>query len=539
MRPDLTGIPTLDLNLATRASVGDALVRTATMFGARTAIVDGERQVTYAELDAASDSLAHALLDSGLDRQQPVAMLMRNTWQFVTTYFACAKAGLVAVPVNIALSADDIAWILRDAGVDTIVADADVLPLLAPFLGGEHPELTIIGVGAGTEAVAGAGAASSDVIDWDEFRARGSADPVEVLVEDRDTMQCLYTSGTTSRPKGVLTSHLSVLVGGLTNALQVGHNWGESPSTLVSVLPLFHTTALNTLLLPVLFTGGTVVLHTVFDPAAVHSSIERHSATHLMMLPIMYRALLAVHGEVGAGLPTVRRAIYAMAPMSADVLEAVDALFPNAPVILGSGQTEVVPATVIQWPGHQQSKPNSWGPATATVQVGIMDPEGSLVPAEQTGEIVYRGPHVMSGYWNNAEANREAFAHAWFHSGDIGHLDDEQVLWFTDRLKDIIKTGGENVSSVDVERVVSAAPNVAECTIVGVPDERWGEAVCAIVVAADPEAVDDGFSAAVIAHAKAHLAGFQVPKRVIVVDELPKTATGKTRKFALRSKYSS
>lgn len=531
MQPDLAGIPPVHVNLATRVVVGDALTRTAQMFGARTAVVDGGREVTYRELDETSNAVAHALLDTGLTRQQPVAMLMRNTWQFVATYFACAKSALVAMPVNIALSPDDIAWILRDAGVTTIVADAAALPLLETFLAGEHPELTVVAVGESSPGTVG----DLDVIDWDEFTARGSRTAVEVIVEDRDTVQCLYTSGTTSRPKGVLVSHVSVLVGGMTNALQIGHSWGADPSTLVNVLPLFHTTALNTLVLPVLFTGGAVVLHAQFDPAAILADIERHSATHLMLLPIMYRALLAARGEIGAGLPSVRRAVYAMAPMPAELLDQVDELFPNAAVILGSGQTEVVPATVLQWEEHRHTKANSWGPATPTVRIGIMDPEGSLVPDGDTGEIVYRGPHVASGYWNNPEANRAAFAHGWFHSGDIGHLDDEQVVWFTDRLKDIIKSGGENVSSVDVERVVTSAPGVAECSIVGVPDQRWGEAVCAVIVASDPAAVDDEFAARVIAHAKSNLAGFQVPKRVVVVDSLPKTATGKTRKHALRA----
>ncbi|MFC9788992.1 class I adenylate-forming enzyme family protein [Rhodococcus sp. NPDC127528] len=529
MQPDLTGIAPLDVNLATRAAVGDALTRSAQMFGARTAITDGDRAISYRDLDATSSALANALLGTGLDRQQPVAMLMRNSSEFVATYFACAKSALVALPVNIALSPDDIAWILRDAGVSTIVADRVALPLLTPFLAGEHPDLTIVVVGDATDAPAGS-------CSWDEFVSRGSVDRPEVIVEDRDTVQCLYTSGTTSRPKGVLVSHVSVLIAGMTNALQIGHSWGADPSTLVNVLPLFHTTALNTLVLPVLFTGGTVVLHAQFDPVAIIADIEKHSATHLMMLPIMYRALVAARGEAG-GLPTVRRAVYAMAPMPGELLDRVDDLFPNAAVILGSGQTEVVPATVLQWSEHRHTKPDSWGPATATVETGIMDPAGKLVQEGASGEIVYRGPHVASGYWNNPEANRVSFAHGWFHSGDIGHLDDERVVWFTDRLKDIIKSGGENVSSVDVERVVTGAPGVAECSIVGMPDERWGEAVCAVVVPVDAEAVDDEFEARIIAHAKAHLAGFQVPKRVVVVDALPKTATGKTRKNELRTQF--
>jgi acyl-CoA synthetase (AMP-forming)/AMP-acid ligase II len=207
---------------------------------------------------------------------------------------------------------------------------------------------------------------------------------------------------------------------------------------------------------------------------------------------------------------------------------------PNAKVLLGSGQTECVPATVFQWPSHQDTKAASWGPATTTVDARIMDHAGALLPAGETGEIVYRGPHVMSGYWNNPAANTAAFAHGWFHSGDVGHLDEEGVVWFTDRVKDMVKTGGENVSSVEVERVLLASPEIVECAVIGVPHERWGEAVTAVVVPADPDAEPAALAERLIAHCRAHLAGFQVPKHIEVRTGLPKTATGKIQKYRLR-----
>lgn len=524
MQADTSTVSPLDLNLATRAAVGDTLTRTTAMFGDRTAVVDGDRHMTYRELDDASTRLANALLANGVERQQPVAMLMANSYEFVVAYYACAKAALVALPVNVALTADDVAWILRDAGAQTIIADGGALRLLADFL--DAPVDPLVIVNGNNTADVGSTA-------WDDFLAGGSSEPPEVPIYDRDTLQCLYTSGTTSRPKGVLTSHLSVLIGGMTNAMQIGHNWGSDPSTLVNVLPMFHTTALNTLVLPTLFTGGSVVLHAVFDPQTILDDIADHEATHIMLLPVMYQALVNTHTGPNDKFASLRRAVYAMAPMPAGLLDDVDAMFPNAAVILGSGQTEVVPATVLQQAEHRNTKPNSWGPAVPTVDTAILNPNGQTLPPGETGEIAYRGPHVCSGYWNNPEANRESFAHGWFHSGDIGYLDEEHVVWFTDRLKDIIKTGGENVSSVDVERVVAAAPGIAECAIIGTADERWGEAVTAVVVPTDASTHDD-ISDRVIAHAKEQLAGFQVPKRVIVVDELPKTATGKIQKHVVR-----
>lgn len=529
MKPDLSAVPPLHHNLATRAVVGDGLTRTAAMFGDRTAVIDASGQVTYRELDRASDALARALLAGGLGRQQPVGMVTLNSWRMLAGYFACAKAALVAVPVNVALTPADIAWILRDAGATVVIVDQGLAGLLGEFLTAPPAGLRLIVIGDDPEAaLPGRGAEA-----WDDMAAGDPGAP-EVLIDDRDIVQCLYTSGTTANPKGVLTAHVSVLIGAMTNAMQIGHRWGADPSVLLDVLPLFHTTGLNTLVLPVLLTGGTVVVQAGFDPAAVLDAIERHAVTHVMFLPMMYRALVAARGDAGP-LPGVRTAVYAMAAMPTDLLAQVAVLFPSAAVILGSGQTEVVPATVLQWPEHQHTKPGSWGPAAPTVATAVLGPDDAPVAPEVSGEIAYRGPHVMAGYWNAAEANADAFAGGWFHSGDIGRLDDEHVVWFTDRLKDVIKTGGENVSSVDVESVIAAAPGVAECTIVGIADEHWGEAVCAVVVAAEPAAADT-LPAAVLAHARTHLAGFQVPKTVLVVDELPKTATGKVRKHLVRDR---
>ncbi|MFE3229781.1 AMP-binding protein [Nocardia sp. NPDC059228] len=533
MQPDLSSLTALEINLATRTSMGDVLTRSARMFPSRTAIADRHRSVTYRELDAAAESVGRSLLESGLSHQQPVAMLMGNSWQFVATYFACAKAGLVAMPVNVVLALEDIAWILNDSGTTTVVADAAFGPLLEQILPGLAEVKSIILVGAGPTASTG----GVPTRRWEDLALREMPRPLEVLVEDRDVAQCMYTSGTTSRPKGVLVSHTAVFVAGLTNALMQGASWGGEHATLVNVLPMFHTTGLNTLVLPTLMIGGTVVLPGPFDPGAVLDAIEAHRATHVMFLPIMYRALVGMQAAAARDLSSVRLCIYAMAPMPDALLDQVDEAFPNAAVILGSGQTEVVPATVLQWPEHRHTKANSWGPPVPTVEVQIMDNDGTLLPAGESGEIVYRGPHVSSGYWNNADANRAAFAHGWFHSGDVGHLDEDGIVWFTDRLKDIIKSGGENVSSVEVERVVASAPGVQECSVVGLSDERWGEAVCAVVVAADPDIAPDELEAQVIAHAKQQLAGFKVPKRVIVVAELPRTATGKARKHELRAEF--
>jgi acyl-CoA synthetase (AMP-forming)/AMP-acid ligase II len=530
MRPDLSGIDPLQLNLATRLSVGDMLTRSAFQFPDRTAVADGAEEISYARLDAAAEAFGRGLLDAGLQRQQPVAFLLGNSWRFVATFFGCAKAGLVALPVNLVLPPDDVAWILGDSGARAVVADPEFLPVLEQVLPDLPQVTTVVVTGDAPASVAG-----RTVLRWDDVAADPT--PLQVMVEDRDTLHCLYTSGTTARPKGVLTSHLAVHVAALSNALQVGHRHGHEFSVAPIVLPLFHTTALDTLLLPVLLTGGTAILPGGFEPRAYLDVVESRRATHLLLLPMMWAAVLATPGLEDRDLSSVRLCMYAMAPMPQERIGRIAAAFPDADVLLGSGQTECVPATVLQWPAHQDTKSASWGPAVVTVDTRIMGPAGDLLPREETGEIVYRGPHVMSGYWNNAAANTAAFAHGWFHSGDVGHLDDEAVVWFTDRVKDMVKTGGENVSSVEVERVLLSSADITEAAVIGVPDDQWGEAVTAVVVAADPDADPDDLAQRLNALCREHLAGFQVPKRIEVLAGLPKTATGKIQKHELRARF--
>jgi len=280
--------------------------------------------------------------------------------------------------------------------------------------------------------------------------------------------------------------------------------------------------------------GATIYVLRGFDAAVLLKLIQDAQVTQIFGLPMMFRAMLDHPGFAEYDRSSLRRAVYAMAPMPDDLIRRCLDGF-GCDFALLFGQTEMSPITTLFRPEHQLSHLGAVGTPLIGVQVAIMGPDGELLPPGEAGEIVYRGPSTMSGYLDNEEATDQAFEHGWFHSGDVGRFGDDGVLWFTDRYKDVIKTGGENVASIEVEKAVYAAdPRVAEAVVVGLPHERWSEAVTAVVVPRPGEQID---AAELIAAMKTQLDGFKVPKSVIVVDQLPKTSTGKIRKNVLRAEH--
>jgi acyl-CoA synthetase (AMP-forming)/AMP-acid ligase II len=534
----------LQLNLVERVNVGDILTRTADVHPQSVALVDGERRLSYAELDRQVTRLGHALLGLGLQAQDVVGVMSRNTSELLLTYFACARAGLVCAPVNLGLQAEEIAWCLRDAKARVLITEralgaqaasvqAEPMPDLAHRFWIDAPPAGGAGQGHGTALAATATDADPDPAgdSFDALLARGSDAPLERLIADRDAVQLLYTSGTTSRPKGVLTSHLAVTMAALSNA--IAHQCVPGFSALVT-LPLFHCAMLNSVVMPLMATGGRVVLVKAFEAAQAADLFEHEAINTVVLLPMMYGQLLDHPVLRTRRFPAMRRALYAMAPLAQERLQAIHDMFPNADVVLGSGQTEFTPATCLQRPDHQWTKAATWGTATTMTRVAIMADDGRLLPRGETGEIVYRGPQLMNGYLNQPELSRHALRHGWFHSGDVAHIDDDGAIWFTDRSKDVIKTGGENVASIEVERCLIGHPAVAEAAVIGAPHQRWGEAVTAVVLLKPGAQAGE---AELLAHCRERLSGFKVPKGVVFVTEFPRTGTGKVQKHILRGQF--
>ncbi len=507
----------LEQNLAGRCAVGDIATRAAARFKERLAVKDGDAELSFHEVNRLACHLAQALLNRGLGGHA-VGIMGRNSWQFIVSYFGCAKAGSVAMLINLGLDPENIAYCLRDAEVQWLIADRGLQPLVEAAVGflGDSVQIIWFGQESGGKQ---------------EFEALlqegGDAEPA-VYIDDRAAAQLLYTSGTTSRPKGVLTSHVAVTVTALASSLQTQLSANDR---VLHILPLYHCADLNAFAVPGFVQGAAAYVMPSFNASAVLGLIDREQITVAFLLPMMWQALLGVPDSRERSRPSIRLAMYAMASMPEGRIAELKQVFPNALVLLGAGQTEFTPPTTFQKPEHEGIKSGSWGSAVATVEVGIMDEQGRLLDAGQTGEIVYRGPHAMSGYLNQAEATADAFRHGWFHSGDIGWMDEEGVVWFSDRKKDMVKSGGENVSSLEVEHCLAQHPAVSAVSVIGLPHPYWGEAVTALVIREPGANLGEE---ALLAYARERLAGFKVPKRIVFVEEFPKTGTGKIQKNVLR-----
>ena len=502
-----------------RIALGDLLYRTARKFGQRTALVDGEQRISYADLDARSSRFAHYLLDKiGTGKQ--IGMLCANSIDMVVACNGIHKAGQVWVPVNIKLDVAAIGYILGHAEVSAVVVDQELLglPGLADLLRQLAVPLIFTRCQAGA-AVEGLSLAQAE---------SGQPETLpEVAIDDNQAALLMYTSGTTGNPKGVVHSHLSVYAAVKGNIDEM--RYGES-DVLSGWLPLFHC-AQHALTQTALATGACTVLARQFVPAEVGQLVLKEGVTIFVGLPLMYAALLA---DPGFAPTTIRHCIYAMAPIPKPLIAQI-AKRMSGNISLATGQTEIYPATMSFYPlQNPDCDANFWGRSLATCETAVMDDEGRLLGPGQLGEIVHRGPNVMLGYFKDAAATAEAQKFGWHHTGDLGMWDAQGRMEFVDRKKDMIKSGGENVASVKVEAVVLAHPDVAAAAVFGLPHPHWSEAVCAFVMRKPGAEVD---AESVLAHCRNHLSGFEVPKLVHFVEAFPSTATGKVQKNVMRRQF--
>jgi acyl-CoA synthetase (AMP-forming)/AMP-acid ligase II len=515
-------------NLIGRINVGDLLTRSAARAPRHLAIVDGARRFTYGAFNAWVNRTAHGLGERGYRPGDALALMSGNSAEFLVTYFACAKLGVICVPINLFWRHGELGYVLRHAEVRGVVVEAALLEQLATGLREPTAIRDVIVVGA---VVDGPAFADTRTLTFDDLGAGMPEEELSAFVADRDPISYLYTSGTTSAPKGVVSSHLAIYVEALGVAIDTGMT---ARDRVAAMLPLFHTAQLNAFCTPAVAVGATLHLLRGFYAPGLLDLIASDGISVIFGLPVMYRTLLDHQTRQPRDVSSLRLAVYAMAPIGPEELRrAIDSFACDFSLMFG--QTEMSPVSAFFRPEHQLSHPGAAGTPSVNVQIGIMDQAGRLLPTGESGEIVYRGPQVLTGYLRNPEATEAAFRHGWFHSGDCGHFDVDGILWFEDRFKDVIKSGGENVASLEVETALyRVEPGILEAAVIGLPHDRWGEAITAFVVLKAGETIAE---AELLLRIRERLSPFKCPKAIIVVEAFPKTATGKIQKMELRKLY--
>jgi acyl-CoA synthetase (AMP-forming)/AMP-acid ligase II len=524
------GIVMLRANFLQRVNVADLLLRSAERFPNKEIVCDRGCRWTYRDFDQWVNRVARMLSALGLKGGEAFALMAGNSAEFLAVYFAAARIGLVVVPVNLLWRKGELSYVLENANVRAAIVEAEYLNRFMEAAT-ETPVPDVVVIGAAKSGDGAARPATTIYSDFDRMIAMQASDAVEVDVADRATLSYLYTSGTTSVPKGVEGHHLGIYLESLGVALDMKMSHDER---LMVVLPMFHTAQLNALCTPAIAVGASMVIERTFEAEAMLDFIETEKVTLIFVLPMMLQAIIAQQEKRARNIDSLRLVIYAMAPMpTAELHRAIDVLKCDFGLLFG--QTEMAPVTTFFRPEQQMTHTGSLGMSSVNVQMAIMGPDGTVMPRNSSGEIVYRSPQTMTGYLRNPAATEEAFKHGWFHSGDVGRIDEDGVLWFEDRLKDVIKTGGENVSSVEVELAIRATePRIREVAVIGLPHERWGEAITAVVVP-DPEAEFDADD--LLEKLRGRLSVFKCPKAIIPQGELPRTATGKVEKARLRKTF--
>lgn len=484
------------------------------------ALIHGDSTLTYEQLAERVRRLATALGQRGVNKGDRVVYLGNNHPDLLATLFACGLRGAIFVPLNTRLAPGELEYMIDDCGARTLIVDEALRPLAraaAWSTGVEH------------RLVVGGGAELPAVESFDDVVAGAKDAWQEIEVSLDDPALILYTSGTTGRPKGAVLTH-----GNLTwNSLNVLVDYDvTSDERALLIAPLFHAASLGMGALPTLLKGGTLVLQQRVEPGAVLAAIEEHRITSLSGVPTTFQLLVEHPAWPTTDLSSLRKLTCGGSAVPTRVAEAYEAR--GLHFSSGFGMTETSPGATSLPYRKAHAHPGSSGIAHFFTDVRIVDEHGQPVPAGQAGEIEISGPNVMKEYWLRPDATRDSRRGEWFRSGDIGHLDEDGYLVISDRLKDMIISGGENVYPAEIEQIIMEIDAIDGAAVIGVPDQRWGEVPLAVVALRSGEvlAADE-----VLAHLDGRLARYKIPRGVVFVDDLPRTASGKVRKNELREQY--
>jgi len=511
------------VNPVWRQTLGDLLRRSAARRPDKVAIVCGQVSWSYAELDRTCNRLAAGLGGLGVGAGDNVAILSRNSHAFAAMRFALARLGAVLVPINFMLNAVEIAFILRHAGARLLAVGPDLVELATQAVACDTSVERLLWLPGEDPARAPAG-----MLGFDEILAGDGGEPVADL-DGRALAQIIYTSGTEALPKGAMLTHEAVIAEYVSCIVEGEIACGD---TLIHAMPLYHCAQLDVFLGPALYVGATNVITSKPTPDNILGLIERHRGSSFFAPPSVWIALLGSPHLDTADLSSLEKGYYGASIMPVEVLKEMARRLPRVRLWNFYGQTEIAPLATVLKPEDQMRKAGSAGRAVLNVETRIVDDQMVDVAPGQVGEIVHRSPQLLLGYFHDEERTAAAFAGGWFHSGDLATIDAEGYITVVDRKKDMIKTGGENVASREVEECIYQIDSVSEVAVVGLPDPYWVEAVTAVVVVKAGRELD---AAQVISHCREHMAHFKVPKQVVFVESMPKTPSGKLLKRELRA----
>jgi acyl-CoA synthetase (AMP-forming)/AMP-acid ligase II len=498
----------------------------ARYFRDRPAVVFDGSERTHGELHRRGLRLAAGLESLGVQRQDRIAVLSMNTVEFIESYVACWCSGIIVATINFRLAVPEILYILNDVSPRLLIVEAQYLPIVQQLREQVH----------GLEHIVVIGGSDHGFVDFEKLIAEAPTDAPSFTTSEDDIAGLLYTSGTTGRPKGCILGQRELAFN--TQVITQGQG-NRAEDRFLCVMPLFHIGGMS-LILSVLAKGGTVFVHRQFDPVQVIDALERERINMILLAPTMVQMVLERPEIEGRDLSALEMVVYSAAPMPSTVLRRGIARLGQV-FLQEMGSSEGCSMSYLPRSLHQpdgtpkdQAILTSVGFPFPTVGLRVVDDNGIDCPVGEPGELLLKSPIMFRGYWNNSIATAQAVRDGWFHTGDIGRFDEDGFLYLVDRKKDMIISGGENIYPREVEEAILAHPAVSEVAVIGLPDETWGETVCAVIVLAPGQTATES---EIIQHTRTLIASYKKPNTVRFVAALPKIASGKVDKKILRSEH--
>lgn len=499
-------------------TTNDLFLRSNHRYPEKICLIDGEQKYTYSEVNGEANRLANAMQGLGIQKGDKIALLSKDRKEFVLTYVGLSKMGAVIVPLNYRCVARELEYMLTDCGAKGLVFEAEYDQTVAQMKGNLPGLLHYISLGKSDLAFA---------TPYNGLLSSFSSQEPNVEVLEDDECAIIYTSGTTGKPKGAVITHRT-RVWCTVNLLLDGSV--EEGAVALQASPLFHAGAQNISLLPHLALGGTIVVMPRLDALEVAKVIERQKVTHIVTVPTILHNLLETGAVDQYDISSLRKIYYGGSSIRLEDLEIFLQRFPQVEFFQGYGLTESTQLTVLK-PQDQRPKFGCTGRAHTLVDLRVVDEQDRDVKPGQTGEVVTRGPHVMKEYLNLAVETEKAFKSGWFHTGDVARIDEQGFITIVDRKKDVIISGAENIYPKEIEIVLHSHPKIKEAAVFGIPDEKWGESVCAAIILKENERITEE---EIISYCKENLAAYKKPRTVRFVESLPRNPLGKVRKDELK-----